>query len=121
LGVQGPAHRLSKEADARFRLFPVYLAATNGILDLFAHYLLDRIDGAGRCSSRLGFTVGGEDVVDHLVLQDENFLVAKVAWLVRQAGNQLGDLVAVVLDVSAASVDVPPKVALAFSSRARGL
>ena len=121
LGVQGPAHRLAEEADARLGLFAVHAAAADGVLDLFAHGLLDRIDGDGRCGSRLGFAVGGEDVVDHLVLQNEHVLVADVARLVRQAGDQLGDLVAVLLDLVALGVDVAPEMALALASRARGL
>ena len=58
--------------------------------NLLAHGLLDRIDGGWRGGPRLGFSVGGENVVDHLVLKNEHVLVADVPRLVRQAGDQSG-------------------------------
>src|ERR1700740_2551215 len=71
LGMQGPAHRLAKESDARLRFFTVHTAAANGVLDLLAHGLLDGIDRGGRCGPSLHFAVQREDLLDHSVLYNK--------------------------------------------------
>src|SRR5438874_1269906 len=113
--MQGTPHRLTEEVDARLGLLAIYGAAANGVLDLLADRLLDRIDGDRRCPLRLGFPISGENVLDHPVLESENVLVADVPRLVREAADQLSDLVAVILDLVATGVDVPPEMALAFA------
>src|SRR5437879_6315150 len=80
LDMQRPAHWLAEEVDACLGLLSVHTAAADGVLDLLAHRLLDGIDGDRRCRLRLGFPVGGENVLDHFVLQDENILVTDVPW-----------------------------------------
>ncbi len=62
-----------------------------------------------------------QNVVDHFVLKNEHVLVANVPRLVRQARDQLCNLVAVLLDLVVLGVDVPPKMPFALSSRTRSL
>ena len=57
--------------------------------------LLDRIDGNGGRGLGFDFALGRQDVFDDLFLKQKDVLIPDVPGLVRQAGNQLSDFVAV--------------------------
>ena len=92
-----------------FAQFPVDGPAAKTVLEFLCDGLLDRIDHRGDSRFRFYLLLGGEEVLDHLVLQGEDIQVPDVPGLVGQTGDAVGDLIAVLQDLMCLPIDVTPK------------